>query len=113
MIFQETYELSDFYTSLISPCGKLGLPYLNKATEPARAALPIPISVCSRTVCPNTGMVTSACSRTVCPNTGMVTSACSRTVCPNTGMVTSACSRTVCPNTGMVTSVCSRTVCPN
>ena len=34
---------------------KLGLPYLVKATAAARTELPIPVSVCSMSVCPNNG----------------------------------------------------------
>ena len=34
---------------------KLGLPYLVKATTAARTELPIPVSVCSMCVCPNSG----------------------------------------------------------
>ena len=38
------------------PCGKFGLVYLGTATAATRATLPIPTSVCSIFMCPNSGM---------------------------------------------------------
>ena len=37
----------------LNPCENIGWPYLGKATAAARAALPIPIGVCSVFVCPD------------------------------------------------------------
>ena len=54
------------------PCRKFGSPTLGKGTAAARAALPIPISVCSIFVCPNNGMAASV--RDLCLNSGMATS---------------------------------------
>ena len=45
-------------TSFI-PHGKFSLPHLSKATAATKAALPIPISVCSISACPNNGMAAS------------------------------------------------------
>ena len=44
------------YNISLIRCGKFGSLPLGKATAAARAALPIPISVCSIFVCPSDGM---------------------------------------------------------
>ena len=41
--------------------GKIWSPYLDKATTPASAALPVPTSVCSIFVCSNSGMAANIC----------------------------------------------------
>ena len=55
-LFSSEVLLLFFSTSFI-PCGKLGSPYLGKATAAARAALPVPNSARGIFVCPNKGMV--------------------------------------------------------
>ena len=48
-----------FFVLRVVLCGKFGSPYLGKAQQPQRAALPIPISVCSIFLCPNDGVAAS------------------------------------------------------
>ena len=48
-----------------------GSPNLGKATAAARAALPIPISMCSIFVCPNNGMAASAWDFLTCEQISM------------------------------------------
>ena len=54
--------LFHFSTSFIL-CGKFGSPDLGKATAAARAALPIPNSVCGVFMCANKSMVVNAWDR--------------------------------------------------
>ena len=43
----------------IVPFGKFGSPYLGRAQQAARAAIPIPIDECCISVCPDSGMAVS------------------------------------------------------
>ena len=52
-------EWARWADTLPIPDGKFWSPYLGKATAATRAALPIPISVCSLVLCPDNGMASS------------------------------------------------------
>ena len=56
-------------------CGKYGSPHLGKTTAAARAALPIPISVCSIGGCPNSGVAASVWDFLTCAQLLMHTEA--------------------------------------
>ena len=90
------------------PCRKFGSPTLGKGAAAARAALPIPISVCSSFVCPNNGMAASVwdlCAQTmvwlpvfeICVSRQWYGYQCLGFVCPDNGMAASV--RDLCVQT--------------